>query len=345
MEPLAVVLFIGGLLLIGMVLFDAFRTAIVLGGGGPLTTRLARGLWRSALRWHRRREQSARTGGSHQLLSGVGPVVLLVIIVTWILLLWAGFLLVFSAVPEAVVNAQTGAPANAWERVYFTGFTISTLGVGDFVPRTLLGRLLTPIAALSGFFLLTLSITYLVPVVSAVVEKRQLAASIAGLGQTPQEILRGGWDGQGLGSLEQPLISLAESIEVHTQRHLAYPVLHFFHSTEERTAIGPRLAALSEALDLIRQMPLEAQPPPAPVRAARSSIDGFLSTLHPAFVHSSVQREVPERPTVEALRRDGLPIREAILPGEGSSEQISQRRGLLRAFVEDDGWHWGDVME
>lgn len=345
MEPLAVVLFIGGLLLIGTSLFDAFCTAIVLGGGGPLTSRLARGLWKSALYWHQRREQSGQDDGGHQLLAGVGPTVILVIIVTWILLLWTGFLLVFSAVPEAVVNAQTGKPANAWERIYFTGFTISTLGVGDFVPRALMGRLLTPTAALSGFLLLTLSITYLVPVISAVVEKRQLAASIGGLGQTPQEIIRGGWDGQRLDSLEQPLVSLAESIEVHTQRHLAYPVLHFFHSTEERTAIGPRLAALSEALDLMREMPPGVQPPPASVRAARSAIDGFLSTLHPGFLRTSMHREAPERPTVEALRKDGLPIGETPPASKCSAEKSRERRRLLHAFVEDGGWHWSDVLE
>lgn len=338
MEPLSAILFAGGLLLVGVVLFDALCTAIALGGGGPLTMRLASGLWGVALRWHRRREHAER----HHLLAGVGPVILVVIIVTWILLLWAGFWLLFSVAPEAVVNARTDAPANAWERLYFVGFTVSTLGIGDFAPQGTLWRIITPVAALSGFLLLTLSITYLLPVVSAVVEKRQLAASISSLGWTPQEILRSGWDGESLGSLEQPLISLAQRIEVHAQRHLAYPVLHFFHSTEKRTAVAPRLAALSEALELIRQMPPEAQPPPASVRAARGAIDGFMNVLGPVLAPSPAQRTAPEPPAANLLREAGLPIGEASPDGTGSLD-TTRRRRLLRAFVEDDGWCWTDV--
>lgn len=344
MDLVSILLCAGGLVLVGTALFDALRTTISVSGGGPLTTRLAHGLWQGALHWHHRRRSSERPGSSsHHVLASIGTVVLLGIIVTWILLLGTGYFLLFSAEPTSVVSATTGVPADFWERVYFTGFTISTLGTGDFVPNGNAWRVLTDFAALSGLFVVTLSITYLVPVISAVVAKRHLAASIAGLGQTPEEILRSGWDGESLDSLEQPLVSLGSEIEMHAQRHLAYPVLHFFHSPQQHTSVSPSTAALSEALRLMQALPPEAQPPPAAVHTARSAIDSLLSTMHSSFMPTKEQMEAPPgRPAPEALRAMELPVAED--PDRVVDEDEERwRRHLLRAFLQNDGWTWEAV--
>jgi hypothetical protein len=352
MDIASALLSIAGVLLIATALYDALRTTIAVGGGGPLTMWLAHGFWKGALRWHRRQGAERPEGSSHGLLARMGPLILLGVIITWIVLLGAGYLLLYSAAPETVVNAKTDAPADFWERLYFTGFTVSTLGVGDYIPKGAGARALTVFASLSGLFVMTLSITYLIPVVSAVVEKRQLAASIAGLGETPQDILHVGWDGESLSSLEQPLVNLADRIELHAQRHLAYPVLHFFHSAESRQAIGPRVAALSEALRLIGQMPREAQPPPAAPRAVRSAIDGFLRTLRSSFVPQHKERQLPDADGAETLRRLGLPVsdgrkeRRGLGAGEQKGiEEQERRRYLLRMFVEYCGWRWTDVTD
>lgn len=120
---------------------------------------------------------AAYDGVRRQRRSSIGPVVLLVILATWILLLWTGFLLLFSVDVQSVLNAKTDVPADFWERVYFTGFTISTLSVGDFVPSGAGWRVIAALASLNGLFLMTLAISYLIPVMSAVVGKRQLAAN------------------------------------------------------------------------------------------------------------------------------------------------------------------------
>lgn len=343
MDLVSLFLLAAGAFLVAAALFDALRTTIGAGGGGPITNRLAHGLWHAALRWHRR---ARRNGGAgrHQLLTRVGPAALIGVVSTWVLLLVLGYFLVLSADPSSVASASTGAPASVWERLYFAGFTVSTLGMGDFVPKGAAWRALTAFASLSGFFVMTLTVTYAIPVVSAVVAKRRLAASIAGLGKTPEPILRGGWNGETLASLEQPLVNLASEIEMHTQRHLAYPVLHVFHTQNERTAIGPRVAALSEALRLIGHLPEASRPPPAATRAARRAIDGYLGTLHASFVPARDQLDAPDRPVAESLRAAGLLAsgEEALPAGEKDDEQ-ERRRRLLRALVEDDGWTWADV--
>jgi hypothetical protein len=353
MDLVSALLLAVGALLVALGLFDALRTAIAVGGGGPLTNRLAHGLWHATLRWHRRgRQQSEGTGGGHhRLLARVGPTVLLGIVLTWVVLLIAGYFLMFSADPSSVVRASGAQPpADFFERLYFAGFSVSTLGTGDFIPDGDAARMLTVFASLSGFFMMTLTVTYAMPVISAVVAKRRLASSIAGLGLTPAEILHGGWDGESLASLEQPLVNLASQIERHTQRHLAYPVLHIFHVAQPRAAAEPRIAALSEALRLMRHLPEEAQPPPAAMRSAQSAIDGFLRLARSSFVPPEQQHDAPDRPVVEPLRTAGLPIppekgtvEDDKRKGEGISQQ-KRRRRLLRALVEDDGWTWADVV-
>lgn len=81
---------------------------------------------------------------------------------TWLLLLWAGWTLVFSASPEAVLQDPEGVPADGWARAYFAGFSVFTLGVGDYVPNGPVWQLLTVVAVVSGLALTTMAITYLV---------------------------------------------------------------------------------------------------------------------------------------------------------------------------------------
>ena len=316
-----------GILVICAVFVDALWTTVAAAGGGPLTTRLARGLWSAALRLHRR-------SGSHRLLAVTGPVILVSVIALWIALLWAGYLLVFSAGEAAVASASTGVPATFWERIYFTGYTISTLGLGDFVPQGDVWRVITALASLSGLFLVTLSITYLVPVLSAVAAKRQIAALVADVGMAPAAILERAWDEDGAFALGDPLTQLAPMIELHAQRHLAYPVLHFFHSRHARTSVAPRLAALDEALLAIAaQARRKERSMPLPAHAARQAIGGVLKTLDTAFIRKS-----EAAPPLGANCDDGGVLHKAAADSEA-------RRRLLLAFVRDDGWAWEDVID
>jgi hypothetical protein len=123
--------------------------------------------------------------------------------------------------------------------------------------------------------------------------------------------------------------------------------LHAFHTQQQRTAVAPRVAALSEALRLIEHLPEETRPPPAATRTARSAIDGFLDTLRSSFVPTEERLDPPDRPVAAPLRAAGLPVpdgaaEEADGPGD---ETRQERRHLLRALVEDDGWTWADVTQ
>lgn len=324
MQTLALIV---GVILIVMVVVDALWTTVAAAGAGPLTRRLSRGLWSLALAGHR------RTNG-HRLLAVMGPVILMSAIVLWILMLWAGYLLVFGLEYNAVVSASTNEPAGVWERIYFTGFTISTLGMGDYVPQGAGWHFLAAFASLNGLFLATLSITYLVSVLSAVAAKRQIASMIADVGKTPSTILERAWNDAGDFKLENVLTQLTPMLELHAQRHLAYPVLHYYHTRHERAAIAPRLAALDEALWVITaDAERRGAEPPFSVELARRAIGDVLETLETGFIDT---REIAPPSSILKQDMDGMPD----IPEE---TDIERRRRLLRAYVRNDGWEWNHV--
>ncbi|WP_077589262.1 hypothetical protein [Planococcus lenghuensis] len=115
---------------IGLLLFvtiDVFWTTLwVDGGAGPISSRLSRFLWKMTRGISR---------GHPLLLSLAGPAVLATTLLTWIGLLWLGWLLVFSGDIHSVVDTRDDKPINWSERVYFMGYIIFTLGVGDYIPR------------------------------------------------------------------------------------------------------------------------------------------------------------------------------------------------------------------
>lgn len=140
-----------GLGLVGVALVDLVWTTIAAGSGaGPVTRRLARSAWQAALAVHRRRP-------SHRFLTAAGVGVVVVVLLTWIATVVAGWSLVFLSSGSAVLTS-TGEPADALDRLYFTGYTVFTPGNGEFRPTTGPWQLATVAATGTGLVLITLAI-------------------------------------------------------------------------------------------------------------------------------------------------------------------------------------------
>ena len=167
-----------------LTLFDLVKTTLVSSPyGGPLTARVAQVVRFISVRLGKRRH------------SFVGPGVLLAMLLTWVLFSWLGWTLLFTAVQGSVVEAQSGRPANLVALIYFVGYSLFTLGIGDYRPKGAFWQFATVLCAAQGFAVITLSITYIVPIVSAVTQKRQLAVLISQLGVSPETILIRAWNG------------------------------------------------------------------------------------------------------------------------------------------------------
>ena len=329
---------LSGFFLLVLVLVDALWTTLAPRGGGPVTKRIARAWWTASLWLHRRRPHGARG-----LLGFAGPALIVVVFLVLVIGLWAGWLMVFSADPAAIVSSSSRVPAALAERIYYVGFTLFTLGNGDYVPVGGRWAVLTALASLNGLFVVTLAITYLVPIVSAVASKRQLAAIINDLGASPVELVCGAWDGSGFEGLDQHLTALVSSIEGHTQRHLAYPILHYFQSENPRTSLAVSIAVLDEALLLLAEgLTPTVRLAPAVIEPTRRAINGLLDTLNDAFISPAAQTPAP--PDLAALASAGIPT--VAVPDFGRVVAgLEARRRLLSGLVTDAGRCWNGMRE
>jgi hypothetical protein len=328
MTPALIVI---GALLLALAVADAVTTTLSAGnGGGPLTSRLARLTWR-ALR------AAARSQSQSRLLSFAGTAVLLVTVLTWVVLLWAGWTLIFASADAAVVDSTTGAPASVAARIYYAGFVVFTLGVGDFVPGSGPWQIATAAASFLGLFLVTLSITYLVSVVSAAVTRRQLARSVHLSGETGADIVLTHWTGEQVsGQFDSLAQTLVTQILQTTQQHLAYPVLHHFHAAEDASSAPRALAALDDALVLLSEgLAEQARPSSDTLARLRRAIDHYTATLH----SGGHQPQDPPLPSLAPLREAGVPVvdEETFTTASGAH---AERRGRMDALVRADAWTW-----
>ena len=328
-------LLLPGVLALGLALYDALYTTLGR-GGGPLTRQLSRAAWRFT-----QSDLGRRVSG--YFFSQLGVVVLLLALLTWTVLLWAGWSLVFLASEGAIVSASSGEPAGAWSRVYFTGYTLVTLGLGDYQPAGSVWQMLTTTASLSGLVVLSLAISYVLPVLQAAVARRATASAVWGLGATPEEIVRTMWDGDGCNAFEQHLIGLTPVLTTLAQQHLAYPVLHHFRGDRRREALAPSLAALDEALSIAEHGLAGDCLSPGAFHPARAAIDTLLDRLEDQSVDPAP--ESPPPPSLGGLRADGYPACSDEAFREALREEVcDRRRRLLLGLVEGEGWSWDDVL-
>ncbi|MBD2740419.1 ion channel [Coleofasciculus sp. FACHB-1120] len=324
-----------GVALVVSIVVDVLWTTIAVGGGGgPITSRVSNCLWKLLLHRH-------RSSPSHQMLSVAGYSTIGISTLLWILATWAGWVLIFSTSDRSLISADTKQPADIWERIYFTGYTLVTLGLGDYQPQGKIWQLATATAAANGFFLITLSITYLLSVVSAGTQKRQLATYISSLGYTPTEIVTKAWNGKDFGMLSQHLVAIAPMLALYGQSHFAYPVLHYFHSTRRETAAEVNMAVLDEALTLLEfGIKPEHRPDSVALYPVRQTLSVFLETLTSAYIKPA--SDVPPLAVLDELRAYGIPtVSDEAFASEVSN--LTKRRRLLLALVRNDGWSWKEV--
>ena len=328
---MSIVLLILGLVILGVVSSDVLVTTLTVRGGGFLTTRVSSWLWHGATKMHRYKN-------NHRLLAGVGLLLIVGMAILWYLLTWVAWSLIFCSISDAIVNSSDEQPASIWGRIYFVAYTITTLGRGDYQPSNTIWHLLTGLAAANGFFLVTLSIAYLFPIVSAATQKRILAIYISSLGGTADQILTRAWNGKDFGNLEQHLINITPLIVELGEKHLAYPVLHYFHCVERSRCLPLSIAAFDEAMTLLQYaVSVESRPDKAAIEPARRACMSFLKTLKSDYIEPSKQK--PDVTPLKLLRVKGIPTVDEIIFVR-TSERISQRRRLLLSLVQNDGWTW-----
>ncbi len=323
-----------GALLIALINYDAICTTLSASRSGPVTNRLISGVWSVLLFIHQRHR-------CHKLLTAAGPWITVGLIGMWLLTAWLGWLLLFCSATDAVVNADTQVPASFIERMYYTGYTLTTLGYGDFVPGNDYWRPVPTLAAANGFFLFTLTITYMLNIVSNVTQKRHLALSISSLGESPLEILEATHDNGEFVSLSQQLQAIQQTISTLGQQHLAYPILHYYHGEHSQKSLSLAMARLYQALTLVNVACAElSSPTRTQITTTLRVLEQFMDTLDSAFIRSAVQ--MPPLPNLEAyLSLPGF----SATPQQMQAALSNETQKILIAYVRKDGWEWDEVWQ
>lgn len=97
-----------------------------------------------------------------KLLSHNGPTLMIATVVVWVCLLICGFaLIVWTELGSAIQSSSGWTETNFITALYYSGFSLTTLGTGDLTPNTDFHRLLMILEAAIGFSIFTLTITYL----------------------------------------------------------------------------------------------------------------------------------------------------------------------------------------
>ncbi|WP_226483232.1 potassium channel family protein [Natrinema amylolyticum] len=319
-----------GVVLLLLAVVDLLWTTLwVEGRAGPLTSRLMSNTW----------EVLKKVAGERpRVLSFSGPLILVLGLTMWIALLWSGWTLLFAGGEETLIDTRNTGPISWTERFYFVGYTVFTMGNGDFTPNGGIWQVATALTTASGMLFVTLSVTYVLNVLSAVTQKRSLASSIHGLGGQSTEILETSWDGDSFQGLDGPLNLIANQLGTLTANHKAYPILHYFFTTERSQAPTTNIAILDETLTLLRfGVDPEHRPSEPTITQTRSSVQTYLDELESGFVGPASQP--PPAPDLEQLRDSGIPT----VSDEGftnSLVEVDDRCRLLLGLVESDARNW-----
>jgi len=160
-----------------------------------------------------------------RLLDLGGPVAVLAVFATWVVMLWTGFALILLPHVDALsYDSGTSYGQHTFsEALYLSGTALTTVGFGDVVGDTDALRLLTVAEAAAGFGLITAAITYLLsvyPLLSSIgTAARTLRSQADDSARAADMVVHGG--SSHLQTAQQQLIAMDEN----TQR---FPLLYFF---------------------------------------------------------------------------------------------------------------------
>lgn len=315
---------VSGIIILVLVIYDMFYTTI----SGSGLAFISKGVAISA---DKAVKLLARVSG-RSMFKINGLAVNLLMLAVWIILAWLGMFLLFSSDPEAIINAK-GNIAEFWERLYFTGFVLSTLGTGNFYPTTPFFEIITDVFAIFGFLLFTTSMTYFISVSSALVQKRTLVKNIYGLGKSPQEIA------ERLASFDssysyQQFLNLQTMVNEHMVNHHAYPVVHFYTRPKPKDCLSLNLARLDEALSILIGNDKGGNELRNEIEPLRAAIFEFLKNLDESFSQSM--------PTANRSVDISHFSYEQSVP---KNEEQNERRRILERLLKSEGLKWSDVVQ
>jgi Ion channel len=253
MNSHSIVAFVFGIIILWVVLLDAFETVVLprrVTRHFKLTAWFYRRTW---IPWRNAARRIKTTSRQQNFLGYFGPLSLIMLLAFWATSLIFGFGLVqYGIGGHEQLNKE---PLTFGRIIYHSGETFFTLGYGDIVPTSPAARALSVFEAGMGFAFLGVVIGY-IPVVYASFSRREIQISMldSRAGSPPSAVellvrLAGRSDDPGVDQkvLDEVLREWERWAGELLESHISYPVLSFFRSQHSNQSW---LAALTTMLDV-----------------------------------------------------------------------------------------------
>jgi Ion channel len=248
----------GGVLLIGLVLWDIFQS-VVLPRPSPTRVRIARNLIRASWPvWSWRAQRRSTSIDHEKILGSYAPAIVLLLLVTWMFVMVIGFSFVLFALRDGISPIPDFGSA-----LYFAGTSVLTIGFGDITATHGLARGVSVIAGGLGLGIVALGITYLFSLYGSFQRREILVVRLeARAGAPPSGIAL--LETYGDVTMRPGLAPFFVEWEAWAAEvldtHVAYPILPYFRSSHDDvswvSALGAVLDAAALTLTTIEGGPL-----------------------------------------------------------------------------------------
>lgn len=274
---------------------------------------------------------AGRRSGRHRLrvLSFIGPTIVVAILAAWVALLVLGSAMIVHPALGHGVTSDVGPTATGFANaLYAAGGSISSAGVGNLAPQTPAFRIYFMLEPLLGVSVLTLTISYLLQLYSAVKARNVLAMKVELMtrrtGDAAHLVCALGPDGRfDIGYTVLAELG-AELVQVKEAHHL-YPVLFYFRFPLPFYDLARFTLVLLDAASLIRAALDERQAGWLKRSAALETLEGgglvLVQTLREVYLRGGEAQPAPPDPgqedawrarfarAVAVMRAEGLPVR------------------------------------
>lgn len=339
MNSHSIVAFVFGLIIIWVVLLDAFETVVLprrVTRHFKLTAWFYRRTW---IPWRNAARCIKTTSRQQNFLGYFGPLSLIMLLAFWATGLIFGFgLMQYGIGGHEQLNKE---PLTFGRIIYHSGETFFTLGYGDIVPTSPGARALSVFEAGMGFAFLGVVIGY-IPVVYASFSRREIQISMldsrAGSPPSAAELLvrlAGRSDDPGVDQkvLDEVLRDWERWAGELLESHISYPVLSFFRSQHSNQSWLAALTTMLDVTSLVLTGLEGVHPGQAKLTfamARHAAVD--LAQVVNARYDSSAPERLPEAELAvlrEVLRAAGLRLRS----DEYAGDKLVKLRSMYEPYV------------
>ena len=241
-----------GILLIFIILLDVLLTVLYARIGTSIVgSRVARLVW--ALFVKVSQVFGSRRGA---VLSICGPVILVLLVGVWAIGLTVGAALIIHPALGTSIRASKGkTPTDFVTAMYAGGSSMAIVGASDFTPHTSATRLFFLLNSLIGMSVMSLTLSYLMQVYTALHRRNVLAMNIHFLsgctGDAAELLARLGPQGQFSGGYTN-LSELGVEMTQAKEAHHFYPVLFYFRFSDSEHSVSRSTLVALDTVSLIK---------------------------------------------------------------------------------------------